>query len=329
MGLESEVTQKKAAGSPGPETDVDPQTPVLRISQLDALELDSALEQLLWTQFSQCFQNCRPGLLTPLEPELRALLQLLLWRFTLYSSSATVGQSLLSLRYHNTLSSSPRYRPLSRRQKLVLALLTLGPRWLQERSHSLLLCLGLSAGGPVSEGDSGFLQQGLRSCLTLVSSIAQLASLINFLVFLRKGRHPVLAERIAGARAVFSKPNVVRDVTYQYMNRELLWHGFAEFLIFLLPLINTRKLKATVSSIVFGGESAIGEGATEGQGVSKECGLCGEWPTMPHTIGCRHVFCYYCIKSHSIAEACLTCPKCGAEAGHPEPVKMEVEMIGR
>ncbi|XP_056289906.1 peroxisome biogenesis factor 2 isoform X1 [Pseudoliparis swirei] len=325
--LESEDDQKGSAGSSGPETDADPQTPVLRISQLDALELDSSLEQLVWTQFSQCFHNCRPGLLTPLEPELRALLHLLVWRFTLYSSSTTVGQSLLSLRYHNVLSSSPRYRALSRRQKLGLALLTAGPRWLQERSHSLLP--GLSSGGPGSEGVGGLLQRGLRNCLTLFSSIAQLASLINFLVFLRRGRHPVLTERVVGARAVFSKPNVVRDVTYQYMNRELLWHGFAEFLIFLLPLINTRKLKATVLSIILGEDGADREGATEGPGAGKECGLCGDWPTMPHTVGCQHVFCYYCIKSQSIADACLTCPKCGAEAGQPEPVKMGVEMIGR
>ncbi|XP_060920529.1 peroxisome biogenesis factor 2 [Labrus mixtus] len=328
VGMESRNNPTRPAEGSTAQTEVDPQTAVLRISQLDAIELDSSLEQLLWSQFSQCFQNCRPGLLTPLEPELRALLQLLLWRFTLYSNCTTVGQSLLSLRYHNILSTSPRYRPLTRRQKLGLALLTAGPRWLQERSHSLLLCLGLSPGGPASDGDRGLLQKGLRSCLILASSIAQLASLINFLVFLRRGRHPVLAERIVGARAVFSKPNVVRDVTYQYMNRELLWHGFAEFLIFLLPLVNTRKLKATLSSLVLGGGSADGKGATEGTGVWKECGLCGEWPTMPHSVGCQHVFCYYCIKSHSIADAYLTCPKCGAEAGQPESVKMEVEMMG-
>ncbi|KAF0028215.1 hypothetical protein F2P81_019302 [Scophthalmus maximus] len=280
-GSGNEDNQRRTAGSSAPET---VQSPVLRITQLDAFELDSALEQLVWTQFSQCFQNFRPGLLTPLEPELRALLHLLLWRFTLYSGSATVGQSLLSLRYHSTLSSSPRYRPLSRRQKLGLALLTAGPRWLQERSHSLLLCLGTSSGGAASERDNSLLQRGLRSFLTLVSGVAQLASLINFLVFLRQGRHPVLAERIVGARAVFSKPNVVRDINYQYMNRELMWHGFAEFLIFLLPLINTGKLKAAVSSIVFGRQSATGEGMREERGLWKECGLCGEWPTMPHTV---------------------------------------------
>ncbi|XP_026148627.1 peroxisome biogenesis factor 2 isoform X2 [Mastacembelus armatus] len=329
MGLESEGNQKRTIGGSGPETDVALQTPVLRVNQLDALELDSALEQLIWTQFSQCFQNCRPGLLTPLEPELRELLQLVLWRFTLYSSSATVGQSLLSLRYHSTLSSSPRYKSLSHRQKLGLILLTAGPRWLRERSHSLLVCLGLISGGPVSEGDCGLFRQGLHSCLTLVSSIAQLTSLINFLVFLQKGQYPALAERIVGAQAVFTKPNVIRDITYQYMNRELLWHGFAEFLIFLLPLISAGRLKSRVSSIIFGGENADREGARQGLGMWTECGLCREWPTMPHTVGCPHVFCYYCIKSHSIADTFFTCPKCGAEAGHPEPVKLEVELIGK
>lgn len=301
---------------------------MLRINQLDAFELDSALEQLVWTQFSLCFQHCRPGLLTPVEPELRALLQLLLWRFTLYSGSATVGQSLLSLRYHNALSSSARYRPLTRRQKLGLALLLVGPRWLRERSHSLLISLGLGSGGtgPLGGAEGGLIRQGLRSSLAVVSVVAQIASLVNFLVFLRKGQHPVLAERIVGARAVFSKTDAVRDVTYQYMNRELLWHGFADFLIFLLPLINTRKLKMAVYSLLFGREGAQQGGAREGSGVWKECGLCGEWPTMPHTVGCGHVFCYYCIKSHSVADPYFTCPKCGVEAGHPEPIKMEVEM---
>lgn len=326
MDVEAESNGRRKAGGEGSDPDVDPNIPVLRISQLDALELDSCLDQLLWTQFSQCFQNCRPGVLTPVEPELRALLHLLLWRFTLYSSNATVGQSLLSLRYHNKCSSSPRYKPLSPGQKLGLALLTVVPQWLQDRSHHLLPCVGFSSRGSVSERDGGLLQQGLSKAFAFVSGITKFASLFNFLVFLRNGRHPVLAERLVGAQAVFSKPNVVRDVTYQYMNRELLWHGFAEFLIFLLPLINTRKLKTAMSSFVFG--EKLDGGGRDGQEVWKECGLCGEWPTMPHTVGCRHVFCYYCIKSHCIADPCLTCPKCGAEAGQPEQVKMEV-MVSR
>ncbi|XP_037135842.1 peroxisome biogenesis factor 2 [Syngnathus acus] len=302
------------------ESTSDPLIPVLRISQLDALELDSSLEQLLWTQFSTCFQNFRPGLLTPLEPELKALLQLLLWRFTLYPDSTTVGQSLLSLRYHNTSTSSNLYKALSHRQKLALLLLSVVPRWLQERSHDLRLYLGLTSGPSFSEG----FQKALRNSLTIISGVARLASLINFLVFLRKGHHPVLAERMIGTKVVFSKPNVTRDVTYQYMNRELLWHGFAEFLIFLLPLINTSKLKASIYSMVLGGDRSSGDGAGGKEMAWQECALCGEWPTMPHTLGCPHVFCYYCIKSHSIANNCVVCPKCGTEAIQLEPAKVEM-----
>lgn len=319
--------KQRAARSSGSDSAAHP--PVLRISQLDALELDSALEQLLWTQFTQCFQNCRPGVLTPVEPELKALLYLLLWRFTLYCSSATIGQSLLSLQYQSIPSSSSHYKQLSPRQKFALAILTAGPRWLQERSYRLLTCLGLNTRGTVSETDGGLLKEGFRKALSVVSGLAKFATLVNFLVFLRNGRHPVLAERFAGAQAVFSKPHVVRDVSYQYMNRELLWHGFAEFLIFLLPLVNLRKLKTAVLLHVLGGKSSDEERAREAQDLWKDCGLCGEWPTMPHTVGCRHIFCYYCIKSHSISDAYLTCPKCGAEAGTPRMAKMEMQVVGR
>ncbi|XP_077480962.1 peroxisome biogenesis factor 2 [Stigmatopora argus] len=314
MGTEEESIQ---GGGSLRETALDPLIPVLRISQLDALELDSALEQLLWTQFSHCFQNFRPGLLTPVEPELKALLQLLLWRFTLYSDSTTVGQSLLSLRYGNTLSSFNRYEPLSYRQKLSLVLLRVGPRWIQERSHNLQI--GLTSGAP----DTGAFQKTLCKLMSIISGVSRLSSLVNFLVFLRKGHHPILAERIIGAQAVYSKHNVTRDITYQYMNRELLWHGFAEFLIFLLPLINTGKMKASIYSTVFGWDKSEVDAAQDSKGAWRLCMLCGDWPTLPHTVGCQHVFCYYCIKSHSIASNCINCPKCGAEGRQLEPVKIE------
>ncbi|CAB1349930.1 unnamed protein product [Coregonus sp. 'balchen'] len=101
-------------------------------------------------------------------------------------------------------------------------------------------------GGPLA--DRG-LHLGLRRALSLITSLTQVANLINFLVFLRKGRHPSLTERILGIRAVFSKPQVVRGVAFQYMNGELLWYSFAEFLIFLLLLLNVRKIKSTMEVV--------------------------------------------------------------------------------
>ncbi|XP_015210482.2 peroxisome biogenesis factor 2 isoform X1 [Lepisosteus oculatus] len=289
-------------------------TPVLRISQLDAFELDRALEQLVWSQFTQCFQHFKPGHLTPFEPELKALLQLLLWRFTIYSQNATVGQSLLHIRYKNDLSQAARYQPMSRQQKLWFALCTVGERWLQERSHSLFLRL---------PADSAFPR--VRRALALLGGFAKVASLLNFLVFLQRGRLPTLTERCLGIRAVFSRPQRARELGFEHVNRELLWHGFAQFLIFLCPLVNTRRLKASVGT-VFPPLGGLKAGDVSRAARCRECALCGEWPTLPHTIGCSHVFCYYCIKSSSIADVSLACPQCGTGVQTVEPVRVQIEM---
>ncbi|KAM9436266.1 peroxisome biogenesis factor 2 [Clarias gariepinus] len=285
---------------------------VLRISQLDAFELDDALEQLVWTQFSRCFQHFKPGLLTRVEPELKALLQLLVWRFTVYSQSATVGQALLNIRYHNTLIAGQKYRSLSRKQKLWYALLTVGEKWLKERSHSLFLSHGAQPG-----------LQKARQALAFLSSAVKLASLLNFMLFLQSGTFPTLTERTLGVRPVFVRDQGARGINFQYMNRELLWHGFAEFLIFLLPLINVWKLKTRVSALFSSSDHSSQEAESAGR---SECGICSEWPVMPHRIGCSHVFCYYCIKSHTAADVFFTCPICGAEVSAVQPVKFQIEM---
>ncbi|KAB5533282.1 hypothetical protein PHYPO_G00130000 [Pangasianodon hypophthalmus] len=129
---------------------------VLRISQLDAFELDDALEQLVWSQFARCFQHFKPGLLTRVEPELKALLQLLVWRFTVYSSSATVGQTLLNIRYHNTLIAGQKYRSLSRRQKLWFALLTSGREVVEGTFSQLVPQQQCAFGPPENTSSSSF-----------------------------------------------------------------------------------------------------------------------------------------------------------------------------
>ncbi|MCJ8745867.1 hypothetical protein PDJAM_G00135320 [Pangasius djambal] len=285
---------------------------VLRISQLDAFELDDALEQLVWSQFARCFQHFKPGLLTRVEPELKALLQLLVWRFTVYSSSATVGQTLLNIRYHNTLIAGQKYRSLSRRQKLWFALLTVGEKWLKERSHSLFLSNGAHSG-----------LQKARQALALVSSAVKVASLLNFMLFLQSGTFPTLTERMLGVRPVFVRDQRAREINFHYMNRELLWHGFAEFLIFLLPLINVWKLKTRVSALFSISDRSSQKSESAGR---SECGICAEWPIMPHSIGCSHVFCYYCVKSHTAADVFFTCPQCDAEVTTIQPVKFHIEM---
>ncbi|XP_061457683.1 peroxisome biogenesis factor 2 isoform X1 [Rhineura floridana] len=288
-------------------------TPVLRISQLDALELNKALEQLVWSQFTRCFHGFKPGILAHFEPELKAFLWLFLWRYTIYSKNATVGQTILNIQYKNDLSQMQKYQTLSKQQKLWYLICTVGGKWLEER------CYDLFSNRPLE------LFQRTKYVINLVVGVLRLCELLNFLIFLQKGKFATLTERILGISSVFCQPQNVRQIGFEYMNRELLWHGFAEFLIFLLPLINIQKLKLKVSSWSL---PISGCPRNENNSVAcyKECSLCGQWPIMPHTIGCSHVFCYYCIKSNYLFDLYFTCPKCGTEVQDLQPLKYKIEM---
>ncbi|XP_066110915.1 peroxisome biogenesis factor 2-like [Saccopteryx bilineata] len=286
---------------------------VLRISQLDALELNKALEQLLWSLVTQCFHSFQPGLLARFEPELKALLWLFLWQFTDYSKNATVGQSVLNIQYKNDFSLTLGFQPPSKKQKLWYAVRTVGGTWLDERCYDLFRNRHLASFGKA------------KQCVNVLVGLLKLGGLINFLIFLQRGKFATLTERVLGIRSVFCKPQHVREVGFDYMNRELLWHGFAEFLIFLLPLINVQKLKAKLSLWcipVTGAPNGDSSLATS----SKQCSLCGEWPTMPHTIGYEHISCYYCAKSSFLFDMYFACPKCGTEVHSVQPLKLGIEM---
>ncbi|XP_038622541.1 peroxisome biogenesis factor 2 [Tachyglossus aculeatus] len=281
--------------------------PVLRVSQLDALELDRALEQLICSQLTQCFHGFQPGLLARFEPEVKALVGLLLWRFSVYSRDATVGQGILGIRYD-------RGGPLSRRQKLGFAASAVGGPWLEARAFDLC-----RARRPLPPA-------GLGRWAGLAAGLLKLAGLLNFLLFLRGGRFATLTERLLGLRSVFARPQGARQPAFDYMNRELLWHGFAEFLIFLLPLVNVQKLKARLRSWRFPAARETPGPEAPAPRTTRACALCGQWPTLPHTVGCPHVFCYYCIKTSCLMDARFSCPACGAEAQDLQPLRSSIEM---
>jgi len=162
---------------------------VLRISQLDALELNKALEQLVWSQFSQCFHGFKPGLLAHFEPEVKAFLWLFLWRFTVYSKNATVGQSVLNIQYKNDFSPK-----LSKNQKLWYAVCTIGGTWLEERCYDLFRNRHLASFGKA------------RQCVNVIVGLLKLGGLINFLIFLQRGKFATLPERSLAIRSVCHKP---------------------------------------------------------------------------------------------------------------------------
>ncbi|XP_078697631.1 peroxisome biogenesis factor 2-like isoform X2 [Branchiostoma floridae x Branchiostoma belcheri] len=280
--------------------------PVLRVSQLDAAELDSAILQHLKSQVSRSFQYFKPGILARVEPEVNACLRFLLWKFTIHTASATVGQKLLNLRYSGSPSPSA---GLTDRQKLLYALIVVGGKWLQDRSHDLAGWTGRAS-----------LFQSVFKVLSAAENCLKVASVLNFLVFLQQGRYQSLLERALSIQPVYNRKQDIRQVSFEYMTRELLWHGFAEFLFFLLPLINIRRWKNVVTNQLLGSVRQDSDVNLRGPVELRECAVCGEWPTNPHDIGCQHVFCFYCIKANQLADPGFSCPSCSQPANQIRPV---------
>lgn len=67
--------------------------------------------------------------------------------------------------------------------------------------------------------------------------------LCAYITEVKGDRYRTIADRILNMRLVPSHKLVKRDVSYEFMNRQMVWHNFTEFLLFLLPLISARSLR--------------------------------------------------------------------------------------
>jgi peroxin-2 len=62
-------------------------------------------------------------------------------------------------------------------------------------------------------------------------------SLVNFLVFLWNGRYRTLIDRVLAMRLVYSKKSMNRQVSFEFLNRQMVWHAFTvsvHAIVFLL-----------------------------------------------------------------------------------------------
>nr|XP_058945981.1 peroxisome biogenesis factor 2-like [Pocillopora verrucosa] len=269
---------------------------VLRVNQLDAAQLDEEIIHLLRNQLNKAFHYFEAGVLTKYEAELNAVLRFLVWRFSVYSSNSTIGQRMLNMKYTSAGST------VSLLQKLLFGFCIVGIPYIRERSIDIK---GIT--------DRILDLNSIWRYVNVGEKLFQFASVLNFLIFLQKGKYPSLLERVLGIHPVFAQRQSIRQVSFDFMTRELLWHGFAEFVFFLLPLINIHKLKNLLVRR-FSSPASLDKQPSI-KVACHECGICNEPPTAPHQGLCGHVFCYYCIKANSLADSSFPCPLCGSPMG--------------
>lgn len=255
---------------------------VLRVNQLDACELDDSISDILQHQFLEVFRPFQSLLIHQFGPELKAFVRFLIWRFSISSNGrSTFGQSMLSLAYYSDGSGN-----LSAVHKSGLFVSIVMMEWLQERSEWLI---------------SRFPHlSSLQRVLDYSTAAVKTSLLFNFVLFLISGRYPTLKERLLGLRMVPTSPHFIQQVSHSYLTREILWHGFSEFVFFILPHFNLFSLWNWVRRVSYL-KTALD---------NRLCAFCEGLPTLPHLSSCGHMYCYYCLKANLQADSQYPCCVC-------------------
>jgi len=310
-----------------------------RVTQLDGKQLDDEVESLLYLQLKRAFRFFSPSSVHFYEPELKLLLRLALFRAAIWPWHTSYGMRLQNLSYRNEwmhsggflgrllgrllprallkpparvaevalpradkFVSTPlahrRHAALSRLQLLLYVLGWIGGRYAVQR----LLLLSSSQGW--AEEEQGSAKLAVWQVLRVLEKVSSLVEFLSFAVFLFRGRYLSIVDRLLGMRLISASRTLPRQVSFEYMNRQLVWQGFTEFLMFLLPLLDVSGWKKTLQQWV--------RGPTRKSLPAGTCPICNASPINTQYItDCNHSFCYYCLSTAMMEDPAFCCLRCG------------------
>ncbi|KAK7757938.1 peroxisome assembly protein (Peroxin-2) [Diatrype stigma] len=216
--------------------------PAFRVGQVDAELLDEDLVGQLRDQVGEAVKYLGGGTLKDdWSAEILLALRAVLFKLTVWDHDATYGAALQNLKYTDARRAGPVLTPPSRWQKALYGLVTVGGKYGWTKWENWLI-----------DKDNGYDEpsptvrrlSAITSRLTTVHSVAAFAS---FLVFLLHGRYRTLLDRVLKMRLAPPTSQVSREVSFEYLNRQLVWHAFTEFLLFVLPLVGINRWRRWLS----------------------------------------------------------------------------------
>ncbi|KAL2155007.1 hypothetical protein VTH82DRAFT_3683 [Thermothelomyces myriococcoides] len=215
--------------------------PAFRVGQVDAELLDEELVELLRGQVKEALKYVGgggggSGIVQDWQDEISLALRAVLFKLTVWDHDATYGASLQNLKYTDARRSGPSLAPPTRWQKALYGLVTVGGRYLWAKWEGWL----------VEQQDDGFDEPSprvrrLSRWTSALSALHAAAAFVSFLIFLLHGRYRTLLDRVLRIRLAPPTSQVSREVSFEYLNRQLVWHAFTEFLLFVLPLVGINR----------------------------------------------------------------------------------------
>ncbi len=173
--------------------------------------------------------------------EIQLALRAILFKLSIWDHDASYGAALQSLQYVDSRSKGPVYSAPTKLQKSLYGLLTVGGRYAWDKWENWLINQEGGYEEPSQEVRS------LARITNLLSTTHSIAAFASFLVFLVNGHYRTLVDRLLRMRLTPPSAQASREVSFEYLNRQLVWHAFTEFLLFLLPLVGISRWRRWVS----------------------------------------------------------------------------------
>jgi peroxin-2 len=238
--------------------------PAFRVGQVDAELLDEELLELLKTQVGDALKYYGPHLRDEWSQEILLALRAALFKLSIWDNDASYGASLQNLKYADARKSGAALAKPTRWQKGFYGLFTVVGRYGWDKWE-----------GWLAEQEGGYVAPSARVQLlsrltTLASTTHSIAALASFLVFLVNGRYRTLTDRILRLRLASPVSQVNREVSFEYLNRQLVWHAFTEFLLFLLPLVGITRWRKWLGRVWKKAKSALRSSAQNEEDISEK-----------------------------------------------------------
>lgn len=307
--------------------------PSPRVAQLDAYILDSELVTLLKQSFSSIFQHHNNKQWAyDQHPELWDLaLNVIVFKLTTWKSGSSYGMSLQNLK----LSNSRTGKTIGYTRRMILLGFIIGD-YLYSKLESYLYAAEDTPSFSLLQRIRSFIVRHKDIILLKVTNSLRILNLINFTLFLLNGKYPSLIHRVAGISITPIVTDLLRfngdNVNFEFQNRQLVWNVMTEFLVFILPLLQLKKLRHMSKKLLLPYKKDVVEKNPYSTLPLAQCAICrakrdgavaaGEkkMASLPCTVtnayitNCGHIYCYICIASAFSAfetsdgsDKCLRC----------------------
>ncbi|KAF2230262.1 peroxisomal biogenesis factor 2 [Viridothelium virens] len=215
--------------------------PAFRVGQVDAELLDEELLSLLQGQAGDALKYYGAHVRDEWSPEILLILRAILFKLTIWDHNTSYGAALQGLRYTDARETGSHSPPPTVWQKSLYGLVTVAGRYTWTKWENWLLDREASYDEPMPN-----VRQSSRITSFIATAHSSMA-FVSFLVFLVNGKYRTLLDRLLKLRLAPTSSRISREVSFEYLNRQLVWHAFTEFLLFILPLVGISRWRRWLS----------------------------------------------------------------------------------